>query len=111
MKQMREFAQNKPAFDAAGVNIVAISSDNLEDTRKAWVIGADRKFTLLSDPDLKVIREYGLVHAGGFRGKDIAIRTTLFVDENGKERFRIVSETVPEIPEAQEVLNRIAALK
>ena len=68
----------------------------------------NRQFTILSDPGANVIRTYGLVHPGaGMEGGDIALDTTLLVDTDGRERWRRVSETLPDLPTAEEILTRI----
>jgi len=55
-----------------------------------------------------VIRSYGLLHpAAGMGGKDIALDTTLLVDVDGRVRWRRVSETLPDLPTAEQVLARI----
>ena len=40
-------------------------------------------------------------------GQDIALDTTLLVDFDGQERWRRVSETLPDLPIAEEILTRI----
>lgn len=111
MTQLREFARRKKEFDERKVRIVALSVDDLAHVRQVWEQVTDRSFTILSDPGAKVIRKYGLLHAGGADGKDIAIRTTILIDEQGVERWRRVSETVPDIPTVNEILERIPPTK
>jgi peroxiredoxin len=72
-----------------------------------WDKQAGHRFVILSDPGARVIREYGLLHANGKGNTDIAIRTTYVIDENGRERWRRVSTTIPEIPKAAEVLQQL----
>jgi peroxiredoxin len=104
MKQLREFAQRKSDFDAANAVIVGISSDDEAHTRKVWEDVTKRKLTILSDPDTKVIREYGLLHPKGHKDEDIALRATLVIDENGREVYRKVSSSVPDVRSADEIL-------
>lgn len=108
MKQLREFAQQKTDFDAVNARVVAVSVDDEAHARKVWDEVAHRNVTILSDPGAKVIREYGLLHPKGHADEDIALRTTLVLDENGREIYRKVSSSVPDIRTPQEVL---AALK
>ena len=107
MKQLREFAQRKSDFDAQNAHVVAISVDDLPHTRKVWDDVAHRNLTVLSDPDAKVIREYGLLHPKGYKGEDIALRATLIVDENGREVYRRVSSSVPDLRTADEILAQL----
>lgn len=73
-----------------------------------WNTIVNRQFTVLSDPGAQVIRTYGIVHPGaGQDGKDIALDTTVFIDVDGRERWRHVSQTLPDLPTPQEVLTRI----
>jgi len=40
-------------------------------------------------------------------GQDIALDTTLLVEVDGRERWRRVSETLPDLPTAEQILARI----
>ncbi len=90
-------------LSAQGIRVLAISNDTVE---KA-ALHATRDsldLTLLADPDLDVIRQFGLEHEGslefGISGtvagipmavptgfKSMAIPTTLLVDEEGTVRW------------------------
>jgi alkyl hydroperoxide reductase subunit AhpC len=90
----------QPDLDKYGVSIVALSKDSVEEA----AIHKTRdglSLTLLADPQLEVIRQYGVEHhkalgftTGGFSVgsiplaltpsfKTMAIPTSLLVDENG----------------------------
>jgi len=107
MRQLREFAQRKPDFDAQNAHIVAISVDDQMHTRKVWEDVARQNAIILSDPGAKVIREYGLLHAKGHGGEDIALRATLIVDQSGREVYRHVSSSVPDVRTADEILSEL----
>ncbi|HJW99807.1 MAG TPA: redoxin domain-containing protein, partial [Terriglobales bacterium] len=107
MKQLREFAQRKSDFDAQNARVVAISVDDVAQNRKVWEQVAHENLTVLSDPDAKVIRAYGLLHPKGYKGEDIALRTTLVLDENGREVYRRVSSSVPDLRTADEILAQL----
>jgi peroxiredoxin len=111
MKQLREFAQHKSDFDELHVRVAAISVDDQDHAKLVWDKQVNRSFTILSDPGAKVIREYGLLHEHGKGDEDIAIRTTLLIDERGREQWRRVSSTVPDIPSAEEALKQIKETK
>ena len=66
---------------------------------------ASKKFTILSDPGAQVIRKYGLLHIGGRKDQDIALRITVFIDPEGIEKWRRVSESVPDIPTFDETFS------
>jgi peroxiredoxin len=104
MRQLREFAQRKSDFDAQNARVVGISVDDMEHTRKVWEDEAHEKLIVLSDPGAKVIREYGLLHPKGHVGEDIALRATLIIDSNGREVYRKVSSSVPDVRTANEIL-------
>jgi hypothetical protein len=40
-------------------------------------------------------------------GHDVALDTTLLVDVDGRERWRHVSQTLSDLPTAEEILTRI----
>lgn len=89
--------------------MLGISTDDISHNRRVWIKVANRQFPILSDQGAKAIRAYGILHAGGDGGKsdDIAIRTTLLVDEQGREIWRRVSKTGFDIATVREVLARI----
>ena len=111
MRQLREFAQHAGEFEQARARLVAVSVDDQEHAYLAWDKQASHKFVILSDPGARVIRQYGLLHAHGKGDSDIAIRTTFLIDENGRERWRKVSATIPEIPTAAEVLQQLREMQ
>ena len=108
MTELREFAQHSNELNALGVRLVPISVDDQQHAHEVWEKVADKKFTILSDPGATVIKRYGLLHEGGHVGKDIALRTTLLIGPDGRERWRRVSQSVPDIPKWEETL---AAMK
>jgi peroxiredoxin len=106
--QLREFARHKKEFDSANTRLVAISVDDREHALLVWEKVVNRQFNILSDLGATVIRSYGVLHPGaGMEGQDIALDTTLLVDVDGRERWRRVSETLPDLPTAEQVLARI----
>jgi len=112
MTELREFARHSDDLKKLGVRLVPISVDDLQHTRETWEKAADRKFTTLSDPGAVVIRKYGLPHEGGgaaHGGTDIALRTTILVGPDGRERWRRVSQSVPDIPKWDDTFGAIKA--
>jgi peroxiredoxin len=108
VSQLREFAQHRADFDQRNIKILAISVDNTFHAHRVWLKVVHRQFPILSDPGAQTIRRYGLLQAGGDDGKsdDLAIRTTLLVDEQGRELWRRVSPTAYNIATVKEVLER-----
>jgi len=107
MRQLREFAQHASEFEKVNARVVGISVDDVQENRGVWEKVTNKQFTILSDPGAKVIRQYGLLHVGGKGDTDIALRTTLLIDEKGVEQWRRVSESVTDIPKAADVMKRI----
>ena len=89
------------------MRVLAISVDDRSGARQVWQQVMSRHFTVLSDPGAVIIRKYGLLHPHGGHGQDIALDTTVFIDENGVERWRQVSQTLPDLPTADEILARV----
>jgi peroxiredoxin len=109
---LREFAQHTKEFDAIHTQLVAISVDDREHAFQVWETVVNRQFPVLSDPGAPVIRSYGLIHShAGIDGGDIALDTTLLVDVDGRERWRHVSKTLPDLLTAEEILTRIRETK
>jgi peroxiredoxin len=104
MTELREFARHSSDFEKLDVRVVGISVDDQEHAREAWEKAGAKKFTILSDPGAKVIRQYGLLHEKGHGESDIALRTTILIGPDGRERWRRVSQSVPDIPTADETL-------
>jgi peroxiredoxin len=107
VSQLREFAQHSQEFDALNTRIVAISADDVQHARQVWEQKVDRKFPVLSDPQAKVISQFGILHSKGHGDEDIAIRTSVLVDENGNELWRRVSTSATDTPKPDELLQRI----
>lgn len=107
MRQLREFAQRKQDFEAQNARVVGVSVDDPEHARKVWEDVAHQNLIVLSDPGAKVIREYGLLHPKGHADEDIALRATLIIDSNGREVYRKVSSSVPDVRTADEILSEL----
>ena len=86
---------------------MAISVDDITHAHQVWDQKVQHRFPVLSDPEAKVISEFGILHPKGHADKDIAIRTAVLVDENGNELWRRVSTSVADTPKPDEVLERI----
>jgi peroxiredoxin len=111
VRQLREFAQHAGEFEQAKARLVAISVDDQEHAHLVWDKQAAHQFVILSDPEARVIRQYGLLHPHGKDDTDIAIRATFVIDDDGRERWRKVSANVLEIPKAAEVLQQLRGMK
>jgi peroxiredoxin len=107
MTELRGLAQKADELAKLGVKVVAISVDDQGHAHEVWEKVAGKKFTVLSDPGAQVIRKYGLLHAAGRGSDDIALRTTLLIDPRGLEKWRRVSESIPDIPTVEETVSRI----
>lgn len=92
--------------------MLAISVDNREHAFLVWDKVVNRQFTVLSDPGARVIHSYGLVHPGaGRNGEDIALDTSVLIEADGRERWRRVSATLPDLPSPEEIVKRIRETK
>lgn len=98
MLEMSDFAEHSDQLAELGVRLIPISVDDQEHAHEVWEKAAGKKFTILSDPNSVVIKKYGLLHESGHAGADIALRTTILVGPDGRERWRRVSHAVPDIP-------------
>ena len=107
MTELREFARHSKELDELYVRLFPISVDNREHAHEVWEKVAEKKFPILSDPAATVIRKYGLLHAGGRDGEDIALRTTILIGRDGREKWRRVSRSVPDIPSWNDTLTEI----
>ena len=109
MTELREFARHHEDLATLNVCLVPISVDDQVHAHDAWGKVAVRKFSILSDPGATVITKYGLLHERGGDDGDIALRTTILIGPDGRERWRRVSRSVPDIPSWTETLTEIKA--
>ena len=65
MNHMREIGDRIEEFQQAGVQVVAISPWAAANTRESLKRYGDFPFPMLSDPEGKTARDYGLVDAAG----------------------------------------------
>ena len=73
---------------------------------------ASLTFTFLSDPNLEVIRRYGLLHAAaGPDGHDISRPAEFLIDRSGIVRWENFTEDVRVRPRAQEMLAVVRAVQ
>lgn len=104
--ELQMFADLQPQLDQFGVNIIAISGDTVEQAH-LHVKRDALPITLLSDPTLNIVRQYGVEHhkalgadsqkvyklfglsvPGGFVSyRSMAIPTTILIDEQGIVRW------------------------
>src|SRR4030095_3667464 len=98
-------------FSEAGIRVVGISVDTIDQTRKHMVQEAGYTFTFLSDPTLEVIRRYDLVHAEELAsGNDIARPAEFLLDSSGTIRWRMITENFFRIAQPEEVLEAAQTL-
>lgn len=96
---------------AAGIRPVAISIDSPEDSRKL-AQEQGYTFTILSDPNVEVIRRYDLVHAGaGEGGKDIARPAEFLIDSSGTVRWVNLTENYMVRARPEQILEAAKAIK
>ena len=102
-RQAQAFAALYGKFKEKNAEIIGISKDSAESHRK-FAEKYDLPFVLLSDPDRKVIEEYGVWQEKKMYGKTSfgVVRTTFLIDENG-----IIQKIMPKVKpdtNAQDVL-------
>jgi peroxiredoxin len=96
--------------EQAGVEIVAISPDRNEQSQKL-ADGLKLAYRFVADPDLTVVRRYGLVHArGGAEGQDVPRPATVVVDRQGVVRWFSVSRNFQVRPDAGDVARAVRSL-
>ena len=83
-KQACGYSENAPHFTEKDVVILGVSKDSVA-SHKKFADKYDLKFTILSDPDRKVIEAYDVWKEKKLYGKVSmgVVRTTYLIDENG----------------------------
>jgi peroxiredoxin len=107
---LRGFERRLNEFHARGVEVVAISADSNEQSRK---LGASQGYTFpfLSDTRAEVIRRYGVLHArAGEDGRDIARPAEFLVDATGTIRWVKLTDDVRVRARPEDVLRVIDEL-
>ena len=94
-----ELQSHQGDFAARSIRIVAISVDPVA---KSQELAKDRglTFPLLSDPDMTVIREYGVAD----EGNGIAWPAEFLIDKGGRIRWRATARSVTVRPTSADVL-------
>ena len=83
-KQACGFSERNPQFREKGAVILGVSKDSVA-SHKKFEQNYGLGFTLLSDPELEVIKSYGVWQEKKNYGKVTmgVVRTTYLIDENG----------------------------
>ena len=76
--ETRGFAENYPELQKAGISVVGVSVDSVED-QKSFAEKCGVPFPLIADKDKSIARQYGVL---GLLG--IAKRVTFFVEPDGR---------------------------
>jgi peroxiredoxin len=95
-----------PDFDAAGVRVVAISVDE-PDVSRGLARDNGYTFTLLSDPEMNVIRRYDLIDPAD----QVARPAEFLIDSAGIVRWRNLAPSVYVRARPEDVLNAAAQMK
>lgn len=84
-QEAREFRDLAEQFDKEDAVIIGISKDNVE-SHKKFKKENNLPFTLLSDPEAKVLKKYGVLKKKVLYGKAFmgVERTTFLIDEEGR---------------------------
>lgn len=98
-------------FKNAGAKLVAISADYVKDNKELH----DKynfPFPILSDFDLKVLKQLGMVHEKASpKGLAAARPATYVVDKTGKIRWMFTSTMVRERPDPKDILAAVQQAK
>ena len=84
MRELREFREAHPAFEAASVAIAGVSTDSIESHQK-WSQRLKIPFPLLSDPERVAGHELGLLRKLGLGDWSVELfrRATLLAGRDG----------------------------
>ena len=112
---MQRWEDLQADFDALGVKMVAISPNTVE--QAGWMRSKHGlSMTQLADPDLAVIRAYGVEHANAMAGdprdsrgmrRALAIPTTILTDGSGTIRWIDQSKDYRVRSDGARVLNAV----
>jgi peroxiredoxin len=102
--QLTRLAEDYDKIKQAGADLVAISVDSQS---YGWSMGqtTGAKFEILSDPDHKVIDQYGVFNAHEHGG--IAFPSTFVIDRVGIIRFAYVGKNPTDRPPDTSILEEV----
>jgi peroxiredoxin len=107
---LRSFQRRLSEFDARGVRVVGISVDPPEISRRQSQ-KQGYTFSLLSDPNAKIIRRYDVLHPGaGPKGGDIARPAEFLLDSNGIVRWVNLTDNIAVRARPEQVLEALNQL-
>jgi peroxiredoxin Q/BCP len=91
---------------ARGAQVIAVVVDPVsKNAEVATHFGLT--FPILADPDLTAIGRWGVRHAQGAQGGDIARPATFVIDANGQVRWRDLTESYRRRPSPDDVLRAL----
>ena len=92
MSELQGLQSRIADIKAAGAEVVAISVDSQEDSRRV-AEKLDIDYSILSDPRAEAITGYGVLHPeGGMGGQDIARPAIFLIDTDGVIVWRWLTE-------------------
>lgn len=108
MRELVGLAEREEAFARLGVSVYAISTEEPGTLRDLQAELGDA-VTLVSDPSGKAIEAFGLVDEKTMPQRRLARAATLHVDHEGIVKRRWIADNYRKRPEAEEVLEALAA--
>jgi len=108
-QEMCTFRDSMSELGAAKAKVFGISTDTFF-ALKAFQDQQHLNFSLLSDYNKQVIRDYGVFNEDMIGLKGIAKRAVFVIDKDGVVRYREVLEDARNEPNYQQVLSSVAAL-
>jgi glutaredoxin-dependent peroxiredoxin len=108
-KEMCTFRDSLAKLNAANAQVYGISVDTFF-TLKAFQEAQRLNFSLLSDFNKEVTRQYGVFNDDMIGLKGIAKRAVFVIDKNGIVRYREVLDDARNEPNYDQVLSTVATL-
>ena len=104
--QHKDFCAEYDKFEEADAQIIAISTDH-KFSHAAFKQSLGAKYILLSDPDKKAIKAYGV----DFEGKQHSQRAYFIIDKQGIVRWKHVEESTGNKRSNDELLEALNKIK
>ena len=108
--EMCTFRDSSPELGNVGARVLGITTDTFF-SLKAWADAQKIPFTLLSDYNKDVIRQYDVANPDMIGLKDIAKRAVFVIDRNGIVRHREVLDDARNEPDYGKVRAAVSAAK
>ncbi len=110
MSELRGLGAINDELEKVGGQVLALSVDAPDRSKRDVVRKHKLEFDVLSDPDREVITRYGLMHTDAGMSGDIAVPANILVDRDGRIVWRYTPNRIQERLDPADVMTEVQRL-